>query len=193
MKRRNLPLWLLLSVLVFAPSGCSSASLSAEEKPPPDEAQLTTSIDAEIGKAIQSRQWEITLVDSAVMVAQVGSGTAKMRKYFDFGIREAEGLFLIVPVQLTNGADEMRMFTSKSSQLIVTDAQGRETPLAGAPVNATAAYDDERWGEQENQLVQNPMKAGVTWEGPVVFDVPADATGLRMSFVGSDDALIVGP
>ena len=189
MKGRILSLLLQLAALVFAVTGCAPAS---PETPRPGDPQITTSNGAEIGKAIQSQRWEITLAGSAVMVGQVGSGTAKMRKYFDFGIREAEGLFLIVPVQLTNGADEMRMFTTKSSQLIVTDAQGRETPLAGAPVNMTATYDDERWGELENQLVQNPMEAGLTWEGPLVFDVPADATGLRMSFVGSDKSLILG-
>ena len=192
MKKLNLPLF-VMTVVVFAMSGCAKPTPASTETPSPGEANTAESSNAEIGKTIQSQRWEITLIDSPLMVEQVGSGTAKMRKYFDFGVREAEGIFLIVPVQLTNGADEMRMFTSKSSQLIVTDVHGREVSLAGAPVNMTVAYDDERWGEQENQLVQNPMEAGVTWEGPVVFDVPEDATGFRMSFQGSEDSVVLGP
>ena len=192
MKKPNLARF-IVTMLVFAISGCAKPTPVSTETPSAGEAQIAESNNAEIGKTIQSQQWEITLIDSPLIVEQVGSGTAKMRKYFDFGIREAEGMFLIVPVQLTNDADEMRMFTSKSSQLIVTDGQGRETPLAAAPVNMTATYDDERWGEQENQLVQNPMEAGLTWEGPVVFDVAEDATGFRMSFKGSEDSVILGP
>ena len=45
---------------------------------------------------------------------------------------------------------------------------------------------------QDNQLNQNPMEDGVAWEGPLVFDVPEDATGLTLHFQGSDELIDLG-
>lgn len=160
--------------------------------PTPAEVAIAVAESEDIGKTIQSRQWEITLVDSPYTTKQVGRGTAKNYQSYSLGTLEAEGVFLVVPVSLTNGADEMRMFTKGSSQLVATDAQGRETPLAGGPAHMTLVYNSDDWGEQENQLVQNPIDAGVTWEGPLVFDAPEDATGLKISFKGSDESIDLG-
>ena len=172
------------ALLTLSLAGCGGGST-----PTPADIPVTVAENAEIGKAILSQDWEITLIAPPYTSQQIGSGTAKAAQSYSIGTLDAEGIFLIAPIQLTNGAGEMRMFSRASSQLVVTDAQGRVTQLGLGRVHMTLVYNSERWGERENQLVQNPLDAGVTWEGPVVFDVPEDATGLKLSFEGSEESI----
>lgn len=183
-------LWASIPVcvlLAFSLAGCGERST-----PTPADIAIAVAENAEIGKTVQAQDWEITLIDPPYTSKQVGRGTAKAAQSYAVGTLDAEGIFLIVPVRLTNGADEMRMFTRASSQLEVVDAQGRVTLLALGRAHMTLVYNSDRWGKEENQLVQNPLDAGVTWEGPVVFDVPEDATGLSMSFKGSEESIDLG-
>ena len=148
---------------------------------------------ADIGAALESDQWTVTLIDAPYTAETTGSGAVGYISYGtqDRGTAEAEGIFVILPVELTNGADDIRMF-GKASGLVVADEQGRETELASGRPHLTLVYSSERWGEFENQIFQNPMEAGVTWEGPLVFDVPKDATGLTLRFRGSDESIDLG-
>ena len=180
------------SVVVGALLALSVAGCGGGSTPTPADIPVAVGEGAEIGQTILSQDWEITLIEPPYTSQQVGSGTAKAAQSYAIGTLDAEGIFLIVPIQLTNAADEMRMFSRASSELIVTDGQGRATLLGLGRVHMTLVYNSERWGKEENQLVQNPLDAGVTWEGPVVFDVPEDATGLSMSFKGSEESIDLG-
>ena len=156
-----------------------------------------TAENAAVGKSVASNLWEITLVDQPYLVKQCGAGTSSTygssstEQDWDTDVQIAEGIFLIAPVQLTNGADEMRMFT-KSTGLVVTDGQDQEISLSRFTVHKTCVYFYERWGANENYLVDNPIDAGVTWEGPVIFDVPEGASGFVMSFGESDGSVDLG-
>lgn len=153
--------------------------------------------NAQVGQSIESNQWEVTLVDQPFIVKQCGTGTSSTygssstEQDWDTDVQVAEGTYLIAPVELTNVADEMRMFT-KGAGLVVTDAQGQVIPLGRFTVHKTCVYSFDRWGENENYLVDNPMDASVTWEGPVIFDVPEDASGFVMSFGESEDSIDLG-
>ena len=153
---------------------------------------IMTGHSAEIGSALESDQWTVKLIEAPYTSAKVGAGGGEHYQFQELGAAEAEGVFVILPVELTNGGDDIRMF-GKSSGLVVADSQGRETPLAQGRPHLTLTYSNiDRWGEFENQIFQNPMEAGVTWDGPLVFDVPKDATGLRLQFLGSDKDISLG-
>lgn len=162
----------------------------AQNTPEPD-APVAVGETADVGAALESDQWTVKLIDAAYSVQQVGSGAFQDYNEFDTGAVQAEGIFVVLPVELTNRAGEIRMF-GKASGLVVMDEQGRETELASGRPHQAVAYTAERWGEFENRLYQNPMEAGVTWEGPLVFDVPKDASGLVLHFRGSGELIDLG-
>jgi len=102
-----------------------------------------------------------------------------------------EGIWLIVPVKLSNTSSQADvLFPGKT--FTVRDAQGRESPLEGRPEHTMKTFSDERWGDHDNYLVNNPMNAGVTREGPLIFDVATDATDLTLTTQGSDESLDLG-
>ena len=146
---------------------------------------------ADIGAALESDQWTVTLIDTPYTTEMVGAGGGEHYQWQDVGTAEAEGIFVILPVELTNASSEIQML-HRASGLVVADEQGREAELAKGRPHQTLVYTSERWGEFENQIFQNPMEAGVTWEGPLVFDVPDDATGLTLRFRGSDQSIDLG-
>ena len=166
-------------------TGCGAQSRGAPDEP------IAVGESADVGAAVESDQWTVRLVDAPYSVQQVGVGTYQDAEILDMGAAQAEGVFLILPVELTNGAGEIRMF-GKTSGLIVVDEQGRETELASGRPHQALAFSSERWGAFENKIFQNPMEAGITWEGPLVFDVPEDATGLTLHFRGSGESIDLG-
>ena len=166
-------------------TGCGAQGAAA-----PD-ATVAVGETADIGAALESDQWTVRLIEAPYSVRQVGVGTYQDAEVLDMGAAQAEGIFVILPVELTNGGDEIRMF-GKSSGLVIADEQGRETELASGRPHQALAFSSERWGEFENKIFQNPMEAGVTWEGPLVFDVPEDASGLTLYFTGSGESIDLG-
>ena len=168
-------------------SGCREAAT------PTLWAAAATGQDAEVGATLTHDQWSVTLIEAPYSADLLGVGTVQMHYQApELGAAEADGIFVVVPVALVNGADEIRMF-SRGAGLVVTDAQGREMAMATSKPHFALVYADvERWGTQDNQLIQNPMEAGVRLEGPLVFDVPEDATGLTLHFQGSDELIDLG-
>ena len=157
----------------------------------------TKAEDGEVGKSLQSEGWVITLVDQPEMSKQVGSGTAVERTDMGeegggrSGMRIAEGMWLVLTVEVTNDTGDLAMFPSKL--LMVTDAQGGEYGLAGLKVHAPLINADDRWeDQQQNQLVQWVFDDGGLRGGPFVFDVPEDVTGLKLTAKGTDDAIDLG-
>ncbi|MBV7327457.1 DUF4352 domain-containing protein [Chloroflexi bacterium TSY] len=158
-----------------------------------DAAPIVEAENAQIGANVLTEEWEVTLTAAPYKTKVVGTGPSsggRSGEWGDIGIQEAEGMWLILPVELTNKADEMIMLTGKFFR--VRDAQGTEYPMAPRPVHAATIWNDERWGERENQLPQNPMDVGVTNSGPIIFDVPEHATGLELIMDGTDEAIDLG-
>ena len=157
----------------------------------------TKAEDGEVGKSLQPEGWVITLVDQPEMSKQVGSGTAVERTDMGeegggrSGMRIAEGMWLVLTVEVTNGTGDLAMLPKKL--LIVTDAQGGEHELAGLKVHAPLINADDRWEDQQtNQLAQWVFDEGGSRGGPLVFDVPEDATGLKLTAEGTDDTIDLG-
>ena len=150
---------------------------------------------ADVGKSIRSDEWELTLLDLPHKDEVVGDESEKgieLITQYQVAAREAQGIWLIAPVRLTNVGED-NMILDKTIQVV--DDQGRLFPLGDRLVHSSEVMiaDPERWGRRlENQLSQNVQAAGVTREGPLIYDVPADATGLRLILKGTEDSLDLG-
>lgn len=185
-------------VIGLALLACSAALVACGGEDAPGAAVPQTAADADVGQSLESNLWKITLTDQPFLMEQFGTGTSstigssEIAQEWDTDVQVANGVFLVAPVQLTNGSDEMRMF-SKSAGMVVTDAQGQEIALGKFSIHKTCVYFlADRWGTNENFLVDNPMDGGVTWEGPIIFDVPEGASGFVMSFGESEGSIDLG-
>lgn len=180
-----------LAVLLGAVSlpGCSGG---AGATPP-----TTKSEAGEVGASLEVDGWVVTLVDQPELSKQVGTGTAVERTDMGeegggrSGMRIAEGMWLVLTVEVTNGTADLAMLPKKL--LVVTDAQGNKYELAGLKIHAPLINDDDRWeDQQQNQLAQWVFDDGGTREGPLVFDVPEGVTGLKLTAEGVDAAIDLG-
>ena len=157
---------------------------------------MTTTEDAEIGKTIEAEGWIITLIEPPIQAPEVGSGTADVydqaagEEGSEWGTRVADGIWLILPVEVTNQTGDMAFLPSKLPR--VTDEQGREFELESRAIHLPYVNASERWGKRENQLVQNVLDADVTLEGPLIYDVATDSTGLTLNMEGADTTIDLG-
>lgn len=150
----------------------------------------------DVGKVLRAQGWVATLVAQPEQTKQVGEGAADARTEMDemgrgrSGVREAEGMWLIITIEVVNETGEMAFLPKEL--LTVTDDQGRKYALEGLTIHAPLIWTDERWGNNDNQLVQNVIKTDVPYEGPLMYDVPEDATGLIFVMQGTDDTIDLG-
>ena len=153
----------------------------------------------DVGKSLRAQGWVVTLIEQPQQRKQVGSeegtlpGLDQSGHYTAAGFSsmpEAEGMWLILGIELTNESGDLAMLSIRL--LKVVDAQGREVGLEGLTVHYPHIYSDERWMKEENQLMQVVMDAGEAREGPLIYDVPEDATGLKLVMEGTDDTIDLG-
>ena len=177
-------IWLCVSLI----SACSGEDATRE---------VRTADSSEVGKVLLGEGWEMSLVDQPELAKQVGSGSAVSTSGMgesgsgQTGIRIAEGMWLILTVEVTNSTGDLAMLPK--DLLKVMDAQGGEHERAGQKVHAPLIHADERWGsQQENQLIQWVFETGLPREGPLVFDVPADASGLKLVMGGTGETIDLG-
>ena len=187
--------FLATCVCITILAACAGDGEQAPAGGPASEVDIAD--DAEVGKTLQAQGWVVTLIEQPEQRKQVGTGAATRtgqgsvgEQGSESGARIADGLWLIVPVELTNSTGEMVLLSKRL--LIVTDAQGQEYQFRGREIHAPHIYSSERWGETENQLVQNPMDTGVTRQGPLIYDVPEDAAGLTLVMEGTDETIDLG-
>ena len=77
--------------------------------------------------------------------------------------------------------------------LTVTDAQGTEYEVGNRKVIGPLINADDRWeGQTQNQLINWVFEVGLPREGPLVFDVPEDASGLKLVMEGTDEIIDLG-
>lgn len=144
---------------------------------------------------IRVQDWVITLMYPPQQRKQVGDTLWQDFVYGEDewipeGAGEAEGIWPICSVELTNNGGEMGILSGKL--LKVTDAQGREFPTAGQSVHCIQIWLTEDWETPEYQIPQNPVEAGVTLEGPVIFDMAEDSTGLGPTAQGIEESIGLG-
>ena len=162
---------------------------------PAGESEVQTAEEADTGASIEVQDWLVTLIDSPELREQVGEmgwqdTVLGEGEWIPQGAGEAEGVWLICTVDLTNNGEEMRMLSGKI--LKVTDDQGREFSMTGQSAHFIQIWSTEGWAVPDNQTLQNPIEAGVSLVGPVIFDIAEDATGLRLTGEGIEESIGLG-
>ena len=150
---------------------------------------------ADVGRSIRSEDWEITLVDLPYKDDVVGDESEEgigQITWYETGEREAEGTFLIAPIKITYLGDAEDMIMP--GHLGLVDDQGNEIPVADRVVHLSAIWihNPDRWGSDDNWLLPVILDAQQSREGPVIFDVSPDATGLRLVLKGTEETLDLG-
>ena len=184
-----IPLFLVVALFACALGGCAAPEAD------PGISDVKTSDDAEIGASIEADDWHVMLIEPPQLMKRVMEDEWRVRgvdspeQTFPPGSEIAEGVWLVCPVQLTNNG-ELRMLPSKL--LRVTDEQGREFPMTDMAAHYLRIWSTERWMNNDNQLIQNPMDVDVTREGPIIFDVAEDSIGLRLTADGIEGSIDLG-
>jgi len=149
---------------------------------------VITGKNADVGKGLKSQRYELTLIDQPQKAKLIGGLVVGGGR--DASVEQAKGIWLIIPVRLTNKADEVRVLAR--DVFVVKDAQDREFRVGRRPEHMEQVFSDERWGSNDNYLVGNPMAPDLTREGPLIYDVAEDSTGLRMTAEGAGESLNLG-
>ena len=132
---------------------------------------------AEIGKAVGSGGWEVTVTGLSEKINMIGTG--------EIVYQAEEGVFLVVPVMLSNASAEMDV--PPVDLFIVQDAQGGEHEPTGSTIQI--AYILIKEGEI---VMDTPMAAGDKREGHVVYDIPLEAAGLTMRVGDAAETIALG-
>ena len=169
------------------------SACSGEEATP--EVKLAES--AEVGKTLQGGGWLVTLLEQPELTKQVGSGsgtetTGGMSEGGgQTGVRIADGLWLVVTIEMVNDSGDFAMYPK--DLLTVTDAQGTEYEVGNRKVIGPLINADDRWeGQSKNQLINWVFEVGLPREGPLVFGVPEDPTGLTLVMEGTEETIDLG-
>ena len=179
--------WVSVAVwaCILGLTGCVEEQASAPAK---GEAQ-----GAAVGEAIESDDWTLTLVGSPHKAETVGTGTNCGPSGFSAGcLTAAEGVFLIAPVELTSRASELKMISS--SVFLAEDDQGNEFSPVGPLIHIEYLWesDEDRWDQMANQIPGNMLDSGDSIEGPLIFDVPVDASALALTLEGIEETIDLG-
>lgn len=183
---------LCAAVLVACAGGAEPAS---EAAPGPEPAT-----SAAVGQTLQAEGWAVTLIEpperrkevGAADMGGIGQGVV-MDHFVAYGyttLVQTEGWWLILGVEVTNDTGEMALLSK--NLLTVTDSQGQEYKIEGMMVHLPHVWADERWMKDENYLMADAIDTGVTLEGPLIYEVPEDATGLTLRMRGTDETIDLG-
>ena len=167
--------------------GIIVAGMAACERQPSLQEEVH---DPEVGKTVASQGWVVTLYSEPYSSGQIGEGTFDVYHDFDDAVARPEGVFLMVPIRVVSEQQEMDFFPKELFSL--TDSQGREFPQGSYEAHLSHVNQAERWDGVRNMLIRNWIDPGGTLEGPLIFDVAEDASGLRLRVEGSEDSFDLG-
>jgi len=146
------------------------------------KAAVGSAEDAEIGKAIRSGDWEVELTGPAekqqMIGGDVGGGTA-------ITYQAQNGVYVIVPVRVTNHMKEMDVVPR--DLLVLVDDQGNQAPACHSTIQVAYVHMFEI-----DLLLDSPLPAGATRDSVCLFDVSADASGLKLGVKDTTETAAVG-
>ena len=182
--KRLIGSFLVVTCFALAVGGCKSEAGTGLS-------EVRASDDAEIGASITARDWHVTLIEPPQLMKRASGPDGDT----EWDLREpgadvAEGIWLVCPVQVANNSDEIRMLPAKLFR--ATDEQGREFQMTDKVAHFIRIWSTERWMSSDNQLISNTMDVAVSREGPFIFDVAEDSTGLRLTADGIEESISLG-
>ena len=138
--------------------------------------EVAAAENVDTGQPLQAGDWTIELTKPPEKTKIVGEGDITY---------QADGSFLLVFADVTNGGDAMEMVGR--NLFVVKDGQGE----AYVPVKSAVqvAYVLQHGLEPS---LDSPLGAGKTRESVIIFDVPIDASDLVFSIDGADETLNLG-
>ena len=193
--------WVGLLTLMLVLSAVSCGGQGGEEEVPGLQPAVKAE-NAEIGTAIEGQGWRITLLDAPEQMKMIGGevvgDAAGVGKYvwlqggqsFSDDDVTADGVYVMAPIEITNISDEA-LYVSQSV-LKVMDSDGQSYDAGGRIEHKVYVWITERWMKEEHELIPGVMDSGLTRQGPAIFDVPEDATGLVLTIDGADDSIDLG-
>jgi hypothetical protein len=140
------------------------------------EAVVASAEDVEIGKELQGGDWKVALTKPPEQVKIVGEGDITY---------QAEGTYIIVFIKVTNSGQALQVVPREL--LKVTDGQNQEFSATQSAVQV--AYILPRKMEL---LLDSPLPAGESRESIIIYDVPSDAGGLKLTMTGVDETIDLG-
>ena len=180
---------LLRSLLVVTWFTLTAASCGSEATTPPSA--VRTADGAEVGASVEAREWQVTLIDLPMLMKRAsGEAGANTWDTAEPGTDTAAGIWLVCPVRVANTAGELRMFPWKL--FVATDEQGRHFSMTNKPAHIIHIWSTERWMSDDHQLIQNTLDVAEFREGPLLFDVSEDSTGLRLTADGIEASIDLG-
>lgn len=151
----------------------------------------------ELDVTIRGDVYEITIVDYAGTDTVLGdegedAGLAQVTQYTTSAVQSKRGKWIILPVRIKNISGEEQLLFSRV--LKVVDAQGNEYQLTDRLAHNSYVFftEPERYGTDDNLIVQNVFDIDEERLGPAIFDVPEDAEGLTLVLEGSEQTLATG-
>lgn len=187
-QRVGLALCVLLGTLWLA-AACGGAAGAGEPE------FLTEG--TEVGASLATDAWEITVTGFAGKDTLLGdegddAGLASVTQYTTSAQAAKRGVWIIVPVRLKNASGDENLLLSRT--LKVRDDQGNEYAISDRLVHLSYVFytDRETYGSDANLLVQNVFDADEVRDGPAIFDVPEDATGLELLLNGAEGSILIG-
>ena len=160
-------------VFLLCATGLTACARGAAGTPTP---VVAAAEKAEIGKAVRSGDWEVTLAGPAEKIKVVGEGDITY---------QAQGTYVVVPIRVTNKGTEMQLIPR--TLLRLKDGQDREFEPTTSSIQV--AYVLPRGIEP---LLDSPMAADASRESIIMFDVPTDASGLKLTVAGVEETLGLG-
>ena len=200
--RANVLLSLMAFMVVLSVASCGGQGGDQEAA---SEERTVKGENAETGKSLEGEIWKVTLVDAPeqmkvisgdiatddpVGVAQYIPGFVTDRRHLTKDMITAAGIYVMVPVEISNISDEPQMVTR--AMLKIVDAEGQEHVFAQNLQHLVCVWINERWMDDSHLIVPSVPDAGEVREGPLLFDVPEDATGLKLVMEGSDESIDLG-
>ena len=145
-----------------------------------------------MGATIEPDGWVVTLIGPPEKLEAIGTGDSGWDAYDEHhsGDWEPEGVYVAVPVRLTNKTEENRFLPG--TLLRVSDAQGGEFSVVPRLPTVTYIWSTQAWMSDDSLLINNVFDPGDALEGPILFDVPVDAIGLRLAADGSSETIDLG-
>lgn len=150
-------------------TACGDGGGSGEPTP-----MVASETEVDLGETIPTGDWEIAIARPPEKLLVMGTGDVVLR---------AEGIYVIVPIEATNLGEEMEIVPWE--QVWVRDSQGREFDAGGVGIHAAYAIP-------RGIGFSYPVNPGESRDTIIVFDVPTDATGLRMTTDETEETLALG-
>ena len=155
----------LIVIGVIGSMGKSGSSTSTSQSGTGSKQEEAKQI-AKVGETVQDGDIAFTVTDGTTATSLGNQYTKK----------DAQGLFYVISLKIENKAKETK--TIDSSMITLTDSQGRtfDRSIDGQTAKGMA--------QGKVDLFLQQVQPGLNVNGDIVFDIPKDATGLKLLVKG---------